>query len=390
MRSKALIRSARACFEISCRQLSPAARDLLERACVLPGGAGPALLDALTGGGEWDESAEELVAASVWRYEGGRYLMHPLLRRFALEEVGERRPVLEREAVAALTGLAREKGAKSEPGRASPEQAVAALDWMEREWRNILACARLAEAMEDWNSVAALVSAVRFFFLVRGRWAESENLFRLWLEASRSAGDRSGEAAAVNSLANICISRHQYEQAEALYREALGIREELGDRAGMAIVLNNLGIVHAAREEWQSAEEAYQRAASISREIGDRTGEASTLNGLASIHFCLRRWDEAERTLRAALEVWRELGDRLGEAKALNNLGAVLQALEKWEEAERCLEESLAIRRQMGDCAGEGATLTRLANLLEAKGDLSAALESARRAVALLPGHASP
>ena len=71
--------------------------------CVFPAGASGALITAVMASQDWDDAAEELVAASVWRLSGRRYTIHPLVRQVALEELRENRGELERRAALAVT-----------------------------------------------------------------------------------------------------------------------------------------------------------------------------------------------------------------------------------------------------------------------------------------------
>ena len=48
--------------------------------CVFPDGASIGAITAVLGTEDWDEAAEELVAASVWRLTGRRWTTHPLVR----------------------------------------------------------------------------------------------------------------------------------------------------------------------------------------------------------------------------------------------------------------------------------------------------------------------
>ena len=86
------------CIELSLKELSEPASDMLLRLCVLPDGASPAVICAVMGTEEWDEAAAQLVAASVWRLSGNRYTVHPLVRQIALAKLGPARPAREAEA----------------------------------------------------------------------------------------------------------------------------------------------------------------------------------------------------------------------------------------------------------------------------------------------------
>ena len=96
-------RSAIACIELSFKDLSVGAIELLRRLSIFPAGVSGAIITAVMASQDWDDAAEELVAASVWRLSGRRYTMHPLVRQVALEELGLNRGEMEHRAVLAVT-----------------------------------------------------------------------------------------------------------------------------------------------------------------------------------------------------------------------------------------------------------------------------------------------
>jgi class 3 adenylate cyclase/tetratricopeptide (TPR) repeat protein len=417
-------RSARACFALSYDQLSSDARALLLRLSVLPDGASGEVITAVLERDDWDEAAEELVAASVWRLAGGRYTVHPLVRQFALATLGSERADAERQAARAMARLVLAKGELTKPGAAAPALRVEALDWIAAEWRNLLACAGVAFLGEDWPTVGDLSYAVREFFLVRGYWEECEQLYERALAARRRMGDRAGEGQALISLGNARYLQGHWKAAETSYQASLAIQREIGDRVGEATTLSNLGVVYTEHRRWADAGRCYRESLVIRRELGDRAGEGQTLNNLGNVYRRQKRWKAAMLACQRSLAIGRELGDRIGEGKALRNLGLVHEAQQQWASAEGCYQrslamyrevgdrvdegevlcslgdvcreqgrraeadghyrESLALSRALGDRLGEGGTLSRLAELRAAQGNFADALEVGREAVAVL------
>jgi class 3 adenylate cyclase/tetratricopeptide (TPR) repeat protein len=373
----------RACFSLSYETLSADARRFLLHLSVLPDGAGVEVITAVMETEDWDEAAEELVTASVWRFDGRRYHVHPLVRQFSSERLGSGRADAERHVTRAVTQLALMKGKLTERGVARSDLMVAALDWMEAEWRNLLACADVAFAAQDWVTVSDLSDALYHFFRVRGYYKDCENLYSRTLLARRALGDRMGEGKTLNQLGFAHWSQARGAEAEVCYRQSLTISREVGNRAGEAGTLNNLGLVYWSQGRWAQAEECYRQSLAIFQEVGDRVAEGPIFNNLGNVYYKQQRWTEAERCYRQSLARRREIGDRVGEGRTLNNLGNVYANYQRWTEAEECYHQCLSIAREVGDRSDEGEALKDFAELRAAQGDLSAALELGRQAVVL-------
>ncbi len=62
-----------------------------------------------------------------------------------------------------------------------------------------------------------------------------------------------------------CLLRGAYAEAENLYSQALTLRQQAGDRAGQVQVLEQLGHLAFLRGETQSAQEYYRQASALRR-----------------------------------------------------------------------------------------------------------------------------
>ena len=377
-------RSARACFDMSYRHLDEPARDLLLRLSLMPDGAGPALVSAVAGTDDWDAAAEALVDASVWRLADGRYTVHPLIRRFAVEDLGTEREAVTRDALRAVARLALERGGETEPGRTDADTMVRALDWCEAELQNLVACARAAQASGDRQAAGDIAHALKSFFLVRGHWQLGAELFDLGLAARRAAGDRAGEGVLLNALGGVAYCQHRWDAAADAFEQSVAIRRETGDRSEEAKTLNNLSIVRMAQGRWDDAEARCHESIALWRDLADRQGEGTALLGLATILYDRKEMAEAEAVLKECLTIWRQAGDRVGEHKTLANLGNLCWDLDRLDESEQHYRASLAIRRDLGDRTAEGEALSALAQVHQKQGRSDDAIDLIRRAVAVL------
>ncbi len=416
--------SAQRCIELSVKELSSAARDLLRRICVFPAAVGPTVISAVVGGQDWDAGAEELVAASVWRLSADRYTMHPLVRQFAIQELAESRSEVERQAAQGLMRFVVSRAEQAPVRQDQPAAVKAAIDWCEAELRNLLAAADFAVAAEEWDSVIRFASALFGFFQIRGHWTDAEHLYTQSLSAARRAGPRSAEAHDLNRLGLIHRQLGRWALAEAAHRDSLVIWRELGDRRGEGNTLKHLagmlqlrqsydesailcqqalerlreaedkvgeaktliylGNVHRLSGRDQAAVAVYEHALALSERIGDRYDEGAILRRLGQVFHQQGRGDEAKEAFARGLTIWRAFDDRHNEAVILDDLGALLRDQERWGEAEAMLKQSAIVFQKFGDRRKEGGSLLNLAKLHAARGEHETALDLGRQAARVL------
>jgi class 3 adenylate cyclase/tetratricopeptide (TPR) repeat protein len=386
--------SARACFELSFANLGEAARALLLRLSVLPDGAGPAVIKAILCQDNWDDAAEELVAASVWRLYcvrqdvhpelRQRYTMHPLVRQFALEELGPARAEAELRAALAIAELVKANVSRAGFGAADLAGITRALDWCDVERQTLLACASFAFQAGQWDAVFQIAATIFNFWKVRGYWADAERLYEQALEATRRAGSRPAEAQILNCLGNLSRLRGRLPCTEEYHSSALALWRSLGDRRGEGNTLKLLARVYQLQGRHAESEQACHQALAILREVGDRMGEAKTLVLLGNAYRFQERWEEAERQYSAAWELSHQIGDLYDEGDALNYLGHVHCRARRWEQSEASFQQSLAIWLLFRDRRRQGITLYHWACLCQARGQAAEALQRALHASEVL------
>ena len=409
-------RSAISCIELSFKDLSVGAIELLRGLSIFPAGASGAIITAVMASQDWDDAAEELVAASVWRLSGRRYMMHPLVRQVALEALGQNRGEMEHRAALAVTKFICLRNSQA-PARQELTAALkSAIDWVEAELPNLSSVVSFAFAAGEWECVLNLTTAMFNFFQVRGHWTEAEPLYTQALEAARRSGNRSGEARTLNFLGLIYRQQGRWAEAETVHRNSLAIWRETGEKRGLGHTLKHLGRIVQLRQRYgesavlceqalellrdvgdavgeaktlaylgnvyrfdgryPEATAVYQKALEISRAIGDRYDEGEILRRLGQIHHGQGRLDQAKADFQQSLTIWRSFDDRYNEAVILDNLGALFRDMARFGDAAAMLEQSLAAFRQCGDRRKQGVTLLNLAKLNSARGDRAAAAGS--------------
>jgi tetratricopeptide (TPR) repeat protein/class 3 adenylate cyclase len=413
----------------SYERLEPEAQEGLARLGLF---AGSFASDSVAGACRVPQAKELLFrlqdASLIHRVESNgrsRFTMLRPTRAYAAEKLGAlpEASSLRQQFVRYYRNAAKQRDSLTGPSVATSAK-VAALDWFEEEWPNLLAAAKSASGLGDWKTVSDISDTVFEFWKVRGHWAEVEELYNWALEASRESKDRHaegnalnslgivykeqgrwaeaenahqqslaicrefkdrhGEGVTLNNLGNVYEAQGRWAEAEKAYQQSLAIKREFKDRHGEGGILNNLGNVYQAQGRWAEAEQAYQQSLAIKREFKDRHGEGQTLGNLGNVYQAQGRWGEAEQAYQQSLAICREFKDRYGEGQTLNNLGLVYQAQGRWGEAEQAYQQSRAIYREFKDRHGEGVTLNNLALLKERQEDIPAALEFVREAIAVL------
>jgi len=352
----------RASFELSYRELDSAAAHLLGWLGLLPGDFGTAILIALT-----EEPAEAVQVALATLVDGQlvdllatpdaeRYLLHDLMRLFALEK-------LETGAEPAALDAAKVRLVQWCRKQASI-WATALNPRRRRRWAEALAADLVTEETGNAAVLAADLEPRLFQFALTGLEAERETL----VQAFNWAADTQQWQAAVALAANLAPFfglRGYWGDWVSTHQQALIAAQRAGDPQSEGATLSNLGNVYQLQGKWNEAIAAYEQSLQICRALGDVHGEGKTLNNLGNVSQSQGKWDEAIAFYKQDLKICRAIGDVHGEGGSLNNLGNVYQSQGKWNEAIAAYEQSLQIYRAIGDVHGEGISLMNLGLVCE-------------------------
>ena len=266
----------------------------------------------------------------------------------------------------------------------------------------------------------------------RGDHANATDAFDTALTEARRVGDRIEEAAIVTGLGLVAHRRGELERALGHYRAALKLGEQAGDDARVLSALQNLGVVFHERGEWVAALDTYREALGLAESLG-QTGRIVQLSGnLGNLWRYLGELDAARDVLDRGLVQARAECNRYMEGLLLNLLGDVAADAEHWDLAERLWLEAIGVTVEAG-CAAEEAearlnlgrlhlerlafaearlqleqavslaeriehhtfraqalALLAAAERLSVRGELSRAVESMDRSLALLPQITNP
>jgi DNA-binding SARP family transcriptional activator len=304
------------------------------------------------------EAAELLDALAaaylVERRPPGRYAMHDLIRRYAIELAGEQDVEPDRRAALArlynhyLYGVAAAAGllhpfTASLPLPPVPAHGMTfhdeptALAWLDAERTNLVAVARHAAEHGPPQLAWRLADALR---------------------------------------GQLCMNTAEWA---AVIRAGLSAAEADGDPLGRAAVTISVAMLHTARD----AIGCYTRALALSQRAGWSDGESMAIGGLGTVYHSLGRLAEAADHHERALAINRRTGFLLGQAAQLADLGWVYHRLGRTTDARTCLDEALTAHRELGDRATEGTTTRKLAELHRDAGVYDRALDLAGAALSI-------
>lgn len=229
-------------------------------------------------------------------------------------------------------------------------------------------------------------------FAIRDRHAEAEAQFeQAWrLRRELFGDDHPATVRALSRMADSRMSMGDLEAAEEAYRRVVDrYRTIYGTvHPRTAGALHSLGSLKWRQGDLDAAEPLWREALEIRRQVLDPKHPAigASLNAMT---FVLRDRGQRSEAYDLLLEVLDIARTRFGEshyavASTQHNLGTLALELDRLDEAERRLEGAYAMRQDLlGDVHSEVAISQEgLARLARARGDLDAALDWAKRALA--------
>jgi len=324
-----------------------------------------------------DPAAEErllhLVALSLVKPLGNeRYLLHPLLKLFALEKLQDA-DVYHRMARYYLEFT---------------RQHQTNFDALELERPNILIALDWAQQSGQWSIVVGLVEALLGsdayygFLAQRGYWDESVKRVRQALEAAVKLRDGAAEARFSADLGLFYYWQGKNDIARAYYQTALTRFESLGNKRRVIQILHRLGYIEDDEDNYPRARELYKRSLKLSEELGepDLISLSRHLVGVVAYHE--GAYDEARSLMEQSLQEELARGDKADVARTQRRLAAVARMQGHYapitdkrryfDEARRLLGESLKTETIL---RSQARALRQLGMVAQEEGNLDEALK---------------
>lgn len=141
-------------------------------------------------------------------------------------------------------------------------------------------------------------ATLRYGYHVLDRIAHSEDVLRLFLDASNDDGQASGISVRLGQgygwLGEFMRGRGNVEGAGHMIGKAMTIFESLDHQPGIAATSNSMGIIETIRGKPNTAEALSRRALELSTDLGDFEGVANAYGNLGQVAHARGDLENAE------------------------------------------------------------------------------------------------
>lgn len=165
------------------------------------------------------------------------------------------------------------------------------------------------------------------------------------------------------------------EESHAHFRYMLSLSWRLNLRGKGGAAHNRMGRLFRDAGQLDLAMRHLGTGLALFQAAQDERGIASSLDDIGKVHWLRGNYESALRFLQDALTRREGLGDSRSLALSLNNVGLVMQDSGRFAEAQSHLERALTLRREVEDLQGVTATLNNLGTLYQDRGEHAQALE---------------
>lgn len=332
-----------------------------------------------TGVPQTRRALERLVAVHlVRRPRAGRYVLHDLLRAYAVEQAGavDGPEAVKAAAVRLLSWMMHTVDNAAMLDRSSrllaplppAEDGVVplrfdadteALGWLDLERPGLLAAVHQAAEHGLDTAAAQLAGRMWTYLDIRDALDEAMAVQTVALAAAERTGDPWLVAAAANQLGTGIGRSGRLHEALGYFERAAAMFEAAGNTAGQSAVYTNLGLAYTLLGEFEESVRVLNEGLRIAAEDGAGS-RPSLLNNLAMGLTELGRYDEAVAAAAEAVELHRRERLRRDEAYALDTLGSAYRGQGSLDKAIEAGEASAELHRELGNRPSEAIALTNL------------------------------
>lgn len=346
----------------------------------------------------------------------GRYLIHPILRQFALEHLAaaDKETAVERIITYFTDWLARQQpvlyGRTPLPAL---EQMDAEIDNIRQVWSWVLvdgletavtqSLASLyryyhirswyEEGVEQFAAAVTAVSSPALRMCLQNRQAQfchrlgkRDQALELFDETRASfaqTGDDIEEAFACLGLSLIDSERGRYETALSWAEKSLALSQNAQHLSGQADAFGQLGFIQRNKGDFQEAQRCFQAALDLYERIQDGWQLVAAFNNIGMIAGVLGEYEAAQAHFAHTLDLCQQMKDRFGQARALQNLSIVAFIGEEYAAAKEMRLEVLAICQEVGSQWGIASSLHHIGDACRKLGEVESASDYYQRSLPL-------
>jgi DNA-binding SARP family transcriptional activator/tetratricopeptide (TPR) repeat protein len=368
-------RSVRTSFEVSWASLTAALRRTFTLLGLFDGRSFTAQAVAAIGDIDPDDAIEQLdhlTALSMLKFAGeDRYVQHRLLADFAAEKLAELpdRMLLQRRFVAYYRQLV--------------QSAAGQFDRLHHEWDHLLHAVEVAQQLQAWEDLLALVDAAAAPWFARGRLHHARKGFMTGLEAAKALGDAQHSTRFAFFLGRVALRQDDYPTARALLQSAIVGYEASGNILRMADALVDLADVEIELGDHAMAEQLLRRAETSYAAHNQPVGLAAVRCRQASIAYDQEAFDRAATLCEDGLRLLPSDGGDLVRSRILRLLADIAVRKQALELAQQYTRQAQQVSAVLNDQTENAAILFAQAKLAHYFGNEEEALENALQSLAL-------
>lgn len=379
-------RSLRAVFDHSWHLLTPREQQQFAALAIFRGTFSREAAHAVTG-----ITMAELVAlvekSLLRRVYQERYELHPLLRQYADQQLGEG----ERYRLQAHHAAYFARWLAHQEQEGSPSDEADLFKTMSRDHDNLRAYWQWAIQEKQMPLLAQGLNTLRLYYSEQGRYQEGME----WLAKTTAIVAPLAEAAAarhptrqlwgrlLSRWATFCLWGGQRPRADLLFQAALPLAYEMDEPVELGFALLNKGYLTVLSGDYATAEVEFAESLRYYRRAEDKRGIANALSALGALGNVTGAWEHARAYLEESVAISRELQDENGLRSSLTNLGNVFYEYGDSVRAKAYYLEVLPLCQKVGDRSAEGIILCNLGSLAQREGELAEAESLMKTGLAL-------
>ncbi len=352
--------SMRAVFEYSWQMLSLVEQDVLTQLSVFRGqfdwNAAQSLVDftLLTLTNLCDKSLLQHIQTA----NGTWYQMHPLLKQFAVEKLGNEQKVLLQANHAAYYGRYLSQRVEQFRG---PELADV-LQELTQNIEDIRAGWLWTIEQERIDLIGEYCFSLYQFYALRNWNFEGRDMFRKAVDVVQKFNDvplpqmDPTDAHLLlqlsTRLAEFCTASGNLDEAETLLQVGKEMGHFFEDPVELALVYEKYGMIVYRRGQYEAALESLQYGYKIAEEIDSKQSQAHILMSMGAVARDMTNYAQAASYFEQSLSLYRELASQWGYAHAMRLLAWILYQQGDYEGAVHYLDQSFAEFQQLNDQIG--------------------------------------
>lgn len=293
--------------------------------------------------------------------------------RLTKESVSNLRDAHLRHVLAELDAVA-QSGAYEDP---------ALLDRLSLDHANLRAALRHAIVKGDLEAELAIGAGLRFYWFLRGHWAEARRAYDELLVRAAGALPSRPLLSVLSSAGNLAWKQGDLAAAREQWSRGLEVAEALGNERFVAALLDNLAIVDFMQLGPPAARRRHDSTIAIYRRLGDDALLVGALTNLATAASQMGDAPAARAAAEEALTLARRLGERRIEATLTGLFGSLHRQLGESELARAAHEEHVRLCRELANPGAVANATMELAFTHAASGELDLAESGLRESLAM-------